>query len=305
MASKPSVWGDAKPEESSDACPAPGVYEGVSFADYCDWDAINHSRLSRIDKSPLNTQIGPDFSGSSAIRFGQLVHTGRLEPDSVSKRYVVMPVYQNDPGNVTKSGTQSTSTATSYVKEKQAEFLKLNAGRTVISESEYNDLQNALDAINSCSKAVESLTDGSAEVSIVWNDPATGLRCKARIDYLKTDRLTDLKTSRDDKNRPLPESFEYSLGTYSYFTQAAWYQSGWEVLTGKRLPFWFAVLGTGSPMQCVAAPVGEMSLRLGRDRNKERMALYKICHDSGEFPGYESPEIFELPDKYFPDEVMA
>lgn len=302
MASSPSVWGDAKPEESSDACPAPGVYEGVSFADYCDWDAINHSRLARIDKSPLNTQVGPDFSGSSAIRFGQLVHTGRLEPDSVSKRYVVMPAFELEKGNLTKDGEQSKSKSTNYYKNKKKAFLKKNASKTVIDQAEYNDLQNALDAINGCSKAVESLTGGSAEVSIVWNDPATGLRCKARIDYLKTDRLTDLKTSRDDNNRPLPESFEYSLGTYSYFTQAAWYQSGWEVLTGERLPFWFAVLGTGSPMQCVAAPVGEMSLRLGRDRNKERMALYKMCRDAGEFPGYESPAIFELPDKYFSSE---
>jgi hypothetical protein len=301
---KPSVWGDAEPQTDSPNCPGPGIYEDVSFADYCDWDAINHSKLYRIDKSPLNTQIGPDFSGSSSIRFGQLVHTGRLEPESVSKRYAVMPAFENDAENETATGKPSTSTATQYVKECRKAFAKMNATKTVISQAEYNDLNNALDAINACPQAVERLSNGSPETSIVWHDQATGLRCKARIDFVGESHLADLKTSRDDKNTPLPESFEYSLWTYSYYSQAAWYQSGWEALTGARLPFWFVVLGTGSPMQCVAAPVGEMTLRLGRDKNKERLALYKLCHDRGEFPGYESPEIFELPDKYFPDEVV-
>jgi hypothetical protein len=138
----------------------------------------------------------------------------------------------------------------------------------------------------------------------VWDDPDTGLLCKARIDYQRDNTLADLKTSRDDSNRPLPESFEYSLWTYSYYSQAAWYQTGWEVLTGERLPFWFVVLGTGSPMQCVAAPVGEMTLRLGREKNRERMALWKFCHQNRHFPGYVSPTIFELPEKYFPSEVL-
>lgn len=301
---KQSVWGDVAPQESSTQCPEPGVYEDVEFAEYCQWDAVNHSKLCRIDKSPLNTQIGPDFSGSSAIKFGQLVHTGRLEPDSVDKRYAVMPAFENDAENETATGKPSTSAATKYVDECRKEFAKLNVKKTVVSQAEFRSLQNALGAISAEPQAVAKLTDGRPELSIVWHDPSTGLRCKARIDYKRDDGLADLKTSRDDSNRPLPESFEYSLWTYSYYTQAAWYQSGWEVLTGERLPFWFVVLGTGSPMQCVAAPVGEMTLRLGRDKNKERMATYKMCHDAGEFPGYESPAIFELPDKYFPDEVV-
>ena len=303
---KPSVWGDVELQERSTNCPEPGVYEDIEFAEYCQWDAVNHSKLCRIDKSPLNTQVGPDFSGSAAIKFGQLAHTGRLEPDSVDKRYKVMPDFENDEGNVTGKGDPSTSTATSYVKGKRKEFeaSSVAAGQTIISQAEFRSLQTALDAINAEPKAVAKLTDGRPELSIVWHDPSTGLRCKARIDYMRADGLADLKTSRDDNNRPLPESFEFSLWTYSYYTQAAWYQYGWEVLTGERLPFHFVVLGTGSPMQCVAAPVGEMTLKLGREKNKERMALYKLCHDAGEFPGYESPAIFELPDKFFPDEVM-
>ena len=305
--SKPTVWDSPEPQPSSVLCPGVGIYEGVDFATYCHWDAINHSRLSRIDKSPLNTQIGRDLSGSAAIRFGSLVHAGQLEPDSVDMRYAVMPDFENDSANVTAAGKPSRSAATEYVKEARKSFAaKCHAdGKEVVTQSEMTAMQNALAAISACSQAADRLVGGRPELSIVWQDPATGLRCKARIDYQRPECLVDLKTSRDDSNRPLPESFEYSLWTYRYDTQAAWYQVGWEVLTGERLPFWFVVLGTGQPMQCVAAPVGEITLRAGRDKNIERMALYKYCHDRNEWPGYESPVIFELPEKYLPSEVSC
>lgn len=304
--SKPTVWDTPQPQPSSMLCPSPGIYENVDFETYCNWDAINHSRLCRIDKSPLNTQIGPDFSGSSAIRFGSLVHAGQLEPGSVAKRYAVMPSFETDSANVTAAGKPSTSTATEYVKAARKSFASecANNGKEVVSQAEMVAMQHTLAAISACSEAADRLVGGRSELSIIWIDPATGLRCKARIDYQRPDCLADLKTSRDDSNRPLPESFEYSLWTYSYYTQAAWYQSGWEILTGERLPFWFVVLGTGQPMQCVAAPVGEMTLRAGRNKNLERMAMYKYCHDRNEWPGYESPIIFELPEKYLPSEVI-
>ena len=115
----------------------------------------------------------------------------------------------------------------------------------------------------------------------------------------------DLKTSRDDHASPLPVSFEYSLWQYNYYTQAAFYQEGWRMLTGKRLPFWFAVVGTDRPMQCVAAPVGEMTLQLGRDKNMERLGRYLACKLTNHWPGYESPALFELPERYFPDEDVT
>jgi hypothetical protein len=286
----------------------PGIYEGVDFKTYCDWDAINHSKLCRIDKSPLNTQHGMDFSKSKAVAFGSLMHCGQLEPNSLADRYCVMPKFHCDPENaITKGKTvvRSYSASSTYAKTKRAEFTEEAAteGREVVEESVYQDMYNGLTAVRSKPEAVAVLTGGLSELSIVWIDPRTELRCKARIDYQRPESLTDFKTSRDDGNSPLQESFSYALWTYNYYTQAAWYQYGWEILTGDRLPFWFVVLGTGSPMQCVAAPVGEMTMNLGRDKNIERLAGYSACVESGSFPGYESPVIFELPERYFPSEV--
>ena len=102
---------------------SPGIYTGVSFDDYCQWDAVNHSKLVRIDKSPLHAKTPIDLSQSKSIRFGHLVHSGRLEPDSVESRYAVMPAYELMSENTTGKGEPSTSTATTFVKDSRKAFI--------------------------------------------------------------------------------------------------------------------------------------------------------------------------------------
>lgn len=275
----------------------------MSFEEYKNWGAINHSKLQRIDKSPLHAITLVDLSESNAIKLGQLVHCGQLEFDSLVQRYRVMPDYHLMPENVTGKGVSSDSKATTFYKERSAWFYaecaKLN--KTVVTVDEYAKLDACLLAILKSRECCDCLTEGNAELSIVWKDAKTGLLCKARIDYQRPDRLTDLKTSRDDKSGQLPESFEWSLWTYSYFSQAAWYQDGWKQLTGDLLPFWFAVVTNSLPFQAIAAPVGEMSLRVGRAKNVERLDKWLACEQAGKWPGYASPVMFELPDKYLSD----
>jgi hypothetical protein len=102
--SKRTINSSGVDEFPSEDCPDVGIYYGVSFAEYCEWDAINHSRLQRIDKSPLHCHANPTRETSQAMRLGQLVHAGKLEPHSVDERYAVMPQYELMHGNVTAKG---------------------------------------------------------------------------------------------------------------------------------------------------------------------------------------------------------
>ncbi len=287
-------------ERKGNECPEPGVYSNVPFDIYREWNAVNHSKLARIDKSPLHARTPVDLSQSKSIRFGHLVHSGRLEPNSVESRYAVMPAYELMSENVTSKGEPSTSTSTAFVKDSRRVFYKAAelTGRTVVTAEEYEQMQETLSVILRCRRSAECFSDGESELSIVWTDKETGVKCKARIDYKRRDRITDLKTSRDESSRPLPESFEWSLWTYNYYSQAAWYQAGWKALTGEILPFWFCVVANTHPIQCVAAPVGEVSLIAGRKKNRERLQLWAECVKANSWPGYESPELFELPEKY-------
>jgi hypothetical protein len=296
---------DVETESPSEDCPCPGIYNGVAFTEYCEWDAVNHSRLQRIDKSPLHCIELPSMEKSAAIRLGQLVHCGRLEPDSVDARYAVMPQYELSTDNVDAKGNLSTSVATTWCKNTRATFEEVQKmlGKTIVSQSQYDQFQDCMRAIMRNESAANTINESKTEVSIVWHDKHTGLRCKARLDVVHRNLIGDLKTAEDSRSpSPLPISFEYSLKTYNYYSQASFYQSGWEAVTGQRLPFWFFVVTTTPPIQCIAAPVGEMTLRIGRDKNQERLALYAQCKSSGVWPGYSSPELFELPDRYFESE---
>ena len=281
-------------------CPKPGMYPGIDFDTYCRWDAINHSKLSRIDKSPLHAKTPLDLSESKSIRFGHLVHSGRLEPQSVASRYAVMPAYELMPDNCTGKGEPSTSTATTFVKDSRKTFYRVadQMGKAVVTTDEFAQMQQTLAVIMACKRSAGCFVGGDAELSIVWEDKSTGLKCKARIDYRRPDRITDLKTSRDDGASPLPEAFEWSLWKYSYYSQAAWYQAGWKELTGEKLPFWFCVVANSLPIQCVSAPVGEITLMAGRKKNQDRLQRWLACQSADSWPGYESPELFELPEKY-------
>lgn len=297
--SKPTVW-DVQPEPASLTCPEPGIYDDIPFQEYCEWDAINHSKLQRIDKSPLHchAEWGEE---TKALRLGQLVHTGVLEPNQLGTRYTVMPAFENDRANCTAKGEPSNSTVTAYVKTARADWLLAAEaeGRIVVSTAEFHDLRRCLEAIAACPDAQQCLSVERVELSIVWHDRHTGLRCKARIDAASPTRLTDLKTKEDGRsNSPMPIDFEYSLWSYNYYTQAAWYRSGWKELTGDTLPFWFVVVSTTVPAQCIAAPVGQLTLAAGESKNIERMSLYAECKRSGVWPGYESPAQFELPERY-------
>lgn len=67
------------------------------------------------------------------------------------------------------------------------------------------------------------LTGGEAQVSIFWTCPITGVRCKARIDYLKSRADVDLKTFGAREGREIVDEFAGKAATYAYDMQAGHY----------------------------------------------------------------------------------
>lgn len=299
MNGKPSVWEAAEPEAPSDDCPPVGIYEDVPFEDYCKWDAVNQSRLKLLERSPEHYREAGSGEVSKALLFGELCHVAVLEPDELHKRFAVMPAYELDPRNVTKQGKQSKSKVCEFYKESKAAFEADAAekGQTVVEQSVFDQAEATAIAVRRNELAVQFL-NGQREVSIIWNDTATGIRCKARIDNVSADGLTDLKTCPD----PNPHEFERSIWKYGYHRQAAWYVDGWESLTGVALPFRIVAVGKDAPLQCCAAVVDSLSVNIGRAENKEALAYLLECRQTQNWPGYENPVCWSLPafvtDKY-------
>ncbi|URN11311.1 PD-(D/E)XK nuclease-like domain-containing protein [Streptomyces radiopugnans] len=69
---------------------------------------------------------------------------------------------------------------------------------------------------------------GIAERSIYWTDPATGVRCRCRPDWLRTlpglTLCVDYKTCRDAS----PEAIAKAIRDHAYHQQDPWYIDGIE-----------------------------------------------------------------------------
>lgn len=274
----------------------PGVYEGLSFADYCAIDAVNNSRLGQMAKSPRH-YLSPFREPTRTLLVGNLIHTGRLEPTALAERYAVAPDWHKDEANVTGKGEPSESKNTKYVQAKAAEFADANREREIVTRDEYASMMSVVEAIDRDPLARRLFNDiGPVEVTIVWDDPETGIRCKGRIDKVGVGYHADLKSTLDVLD------FPRSIGKYHYHRQAAFYRYGWSVLNGGELPDCYLVAAEkGDPFCVQAAPLSEASLDQGDRIWRWLLNRVAECHKSGEWPGPEAPDMWEAPTWAIPD----
>lgn len=133
------------------------------------------------------------------------------------------------------------------------------------------------------------LSDGEPERSAFWIDQATGITCRARFDWLRSNAIVDVKTTQDAS----PSAFAKAVERYRYDMQAAWYQDGALEVTGQLLPFVFIAVEKDPPHLLAVYTLDETALQAGRASNAEARATFAECESSGQWPGY-GPEIREL-----------
>jgi hypothetical protein len=273
--------------------PEPGIYQGVPFVDYLAWDAVSNSRLNLAKRSLAHFRFAKFRPPTKALRLGQFIHCGILEPLAVAMRYVVRPEFEKDSRNVTKDGKPSTS-KTGWVEEQLKVFRAANEGKELIDRQSYDKLLGVNRALYQHERTREWLTErGETEVSLAWRDPETGLLCKARLDHRTQPRITDLKTTADALK------FSKSIAGFGYHRQAAHYTNGWEVLTGEILPFGLiAVEPAGEPFPVRTAPLNEDAMEVGRSEVRGLLRAIANAYERDEWPSYENPKSWVLPAYY-------
>ncbi|MHC4621811.1 MAG: PD-(D/E)XK nuclease-like domain-containing protein [Planctomycetota bacterium] len=262
--------------------PEPGIYPGIPFDEYREWDAVNNTMLGVLaDKSPLHAKEYHENppEPTEAFSFGSALHTRILECDKFPARYIVAPKVDRR----TKAG-----------KEAWAAFEKTAEGKDIISDTDYETIQAIAASLEQ--HAINSyVRDGQAEVCIVWIDKDTGLLCKARLDYVHPQYafLIDVKTTRDAS----PEGFAKALWNYRYYQQCAWYLDGWLTITQEENGAFVFVAAEKTPPYAVAAyEMHEDVIRAGRKAYRAALDTYKHCLETDVWPSYSaSVEMMNLP----------
>ena len=134
------------------------------------------------------------------------------------------------------------------------------------------------------------LTNGRPEVSLFWVDPDTGVKCRARLDWLPDPvegrRLIvpDLKTSAS----AAPVEFSKSSARFGYFGQQQHYRDGIAACGLAVDPaFVFVAVEKEDPyLVSVGQFAGADDLRLGRRAVDHCRRLYRDCLAADHWPGY-------------------
>jgi len=94
-----------------------------------------------------------------------------------------------------------------------------------ISSAVYNEVKKSAGILEE-SNLGEYFQGGFPEVVLLWTCPNTGVKCKARLDYLKPETLTDLKTFSNSKRKSISVCVNQAIAFESYNVQATHYMNG-------------------------------------------------------------------------------
>lgn len=251
-------------------CPEPGVYDDVPEATYRCWDAAHQSFLTTlVQKSPMHAW--DDWENPSeptaGQEFGTAAHMMIMEPDRFQASYEVMP-----PGldRRRKDG-----------KARWAEAIA--AGKMPIKDEDYLRLC-AIESAMENHVLGQYLHDARHEVSIVWDDEETGVRCAGRLDCWFADGLiADLKFTSDARLRP---TVRHVLD-FGYDLQAAFYTDGAQQAFGREVDeYVLFCIEADRPFGICAYPMGEWVER-GRGLYREALETYAHCKETNHWPGYQ------------------
>lgn len=176
------------------------------------------------------------------------------------------------------------------------------AGLTPINRTEFLQATKIAGAVRRHPLASSIFTNGQAEVSLYWDDPETGVPCRARVDYLRPDMIVDLKTARYGSGTA--DAFGRYAASYNYPMPAAVYTEAVEVLTGKTLPFITVTVETEEPYIVRAYRYTDGDLDSGLIQWHEALREYAKRTASGDWTVPAEIDLIALPAWYAPTEDL-
>jgi hypothetical protein len=165
-------------------------------------------------------------------------------------------------------------------------------GRTPLLAHQFEEVMGMCNAVAKQLGAFDAdpvpLTAGKPEQTMVWQDSATGVWCRARIDWLHDDlsAIDDLKTTTRSAH---PESFARNLYSYGCDVQAAFYLRGMWALNkfGNSVPKWrWIVVETSPPYGLSVVEPGPAVLELADAKVDAALKLWAECLERDNWPGY-------------------
>lgn len=249
--------------------PLHGWYPNLDPATYYADTGIGSSDLKRAARSLAHMRRA-SRKDTPALAFGRAYHCAVLEPDAFGSRYLT---------------ALEVDRRTTAGKAAWGQFLREAAGREVISKSDM-DAISLMAQEASQHPAVRWLTNDLAaerELSGFWIDQTTGVRCRMRLDLMRSDNIVaDVKTANDAS----PEGFGQAIIRYGYHIQEAHYRAGCEAL-GRPCSAWvFIAQESAEPYAIATYSIPPDCLQLGVEERNRALARIAEAQATDRWPAY-------------------
>jgi hypothetical protein len=166
---------------------------------------------------------------------------------------------------------------------------------------QYNGVHDMAEALRAHPLAGPLLNPdrGVAEQSLFWTDPATGVPCRARIDF-RTE-LADGRTVIVDYKTTVsaaPDALARAVASYGYHTQGAFYLDGARTLglADEHAVFLLIAQEKTPPYLTSVRQLDAAAMRIGHADARRAREIWRDCTAAGTWPGYPAEvEFLSLP----------
>lgn len=259
--------------------PEDGVYDGIPDHVYHgDRNSLSSSGARRlIDTCPAKFRHEQDTPRAPKKEFdqGHAAHTLVLGYGA--------EIREIPEDLLASNGAVSTKEAKAFIAEARA------AGAVPLKPDEYRTVHEMAAALLKHKIAGPLFkAEGRPEQSLYYTDPETGIRLRARPDWMTSPGgrliLVDYKSTKDAS----PEKFIKSVRDYGYHCQDPWYVDAAKAVGLDDDPaFVFVAQEKTAPYAVSVLQLDEESVELGRRRNRKAIDLYAECVANNRWPDWD------------------
>lgn len=286
------------------------IVHNMPIADYHASTALSNGGLSDLAQCPamfwanrLNPNRPPEVEKESHLH-GNLAHCAFFEPHEFDKRYVALPEDAPKKPTAAQWAAKKPSPESVAAMEWWKDYGKQHSGKRIITleQATVAKLQAeslmALESVWGGLSMRKLFVMGKPEVSAFWKDPLTGVRCRARPDFVvqineRQCILIDGKTYSSAERSEVVRQ----IARMGYYRQAGHYTVGYHIASGLEVvAFIFAFVETQYPYLAGSYMLGEESLSEGLLQQRELVDLYADCLRTNKWPSYTaSTQVVDLP----------
>lgn len=308
----------------------PGIYN-LSYETYSASVGVSKHGLDALAISPLHywtwyiNPNRPKRKDTPASILGNALHTAILEPERFEKEYVAIPEEWQYPKALVgaddyKKACKELGLKVTGTKPELKAQLQATAGfkgvffEDIVSDATEGKRTLKNDDMSVCKIIAARVrkhpqlgplfeSGGVAEQSVFWNDPDTGVLCRARPDWMNDAIIVDLKSTINAS----PVGFQRAVMKYRYHVQAAMYIDGMkEVMGVEPQAFAFAAWEKTQPFANAVYVASPELLEAGRQEYKKLLRTYAECKAKDTWPGYSTDvQAIDLPEWYNKPEASS